>query len=275
MSETNFFFNIVNGIYKKTIKLFVNPYSKASFNWLAVRKIKNLREYTLQTITFFGHKFSFQSRDEFLHSVKEIFIEEIYKQQLKAKPYIIDCGANIGLSVIYLKRLFPDAKIIAFEPDEINFNLLEKNVWSFGFKDIELRKEAVWKENTQLNFINSGSLMSKVEEKAVNKSTITVKATRLKDLMTEHIDFLKIDIEGAEYQVLKDIEENLHFVQNMFIEYHGTFEQNHELNEIFQMLLNNGFKYYIKHAVEKHPVPFIRTPTIDYDVQLNIFCFRK
>lgn len=275
MSNKNFFFNIFNGIYKKTIKLFDNPYNKASFNWFAVRKIKNLREHTLQTITFFGYNLSFRSRDEFLHSVREIFIEEVYKQQLSARPYIIDCGANIGLSVIYLKRLFPDAEIIAFEPDEINFDLLKKNIQSFGFKDIELRKEAVWKENTQLTFINSGSLMSKIEENAANKNAITVKAVRLKDLMTEKIDFLKIDIEGAEYTVLKDIEDNLHFVQNLFIEYHGTFEQNDELNEIFQMILHKGFKYYIKQAAEKHPVPFLRTPTIDYDVQLNIFCFRK
>jgi len=275
MSGENFVFNIVNGVYKKTIKLFVNPYKKAGYNWLEVRKLKNLPDHTLQTVKLFGRNFSFTSRDEFIHSLKEIFIEEIYKQRLNAKPYIIDCGANIGVSVIYLKRLFPDAKIIAFEPDELNFDLLKKNIQSFHFDNVELRKEAIWKENTQLSFVNTGSLMSKIQEKTAAENTTTVKATRLKDLMIQNIDFLKIDIEGAEYQVLKDIEENLHFVHNMFIEYHGTFEQNNELNEILQMISNKGFQYYLKHALDKHPVPFVRIPSVDYDVQLNIFCFRK
>lgn len=275
MAGKIFVFNIANGIYKKTKKIFVNPYKKIGFNWLTVRKIKNLPNHTFQTIKLFGANFSFVSRDEFLHSLKEIFIEEIYKQQLNSRPYIIDCGANIGLSVLYLKRLFPDAKIIAFEPDETNFDLLKKNLGSFESGDIELRKEAIWKENTQLNFVSSGSLMSKIEEKALHKNTITVRATRLKDLMVQNIDFLKIDIEGAEYQVLKDIEDSLHFVNNMFIEYHGTFEQNDELNEIFQMISEKGFKCYIKHAIDKHPVPFVRKQSIDYDIQLNIFCFRE
>ena len=72
----------------------------------------------------------------------------MYKQELPPKPFIIDCGANIGLSVIYLKNLYPDAEIVAFEPDEQNFQLLQKNIASFGFKNVEARKEAVWTENT-------------------------------------------------------------------------------------------------------------------------------
>ena len=40
---------------------------------------------------------------------------------------------------------------------------------------------------------------------------------------------MKLDIEGAEYKVLKDIADNLGNVNNMFIEYHGTFDQNNEL----------------------------------------------
>jgi FkbM family methyltransferase len=41
-------------------------------------------------------------------------------------PYIIDAGANIGLSIIYFKKKYPNSKIVAFEPDKLIFNILKK-----------------------------------------------------------------------------------------------------------------------------------------------------
>ncbi len=58
--------------------------------------------------------------------LKEIFIEDIYDQQLPENAYILDCGAHIGLSVIYLKSICPSANIICFEPDNKNFELTSK-----------------------------------------------------------------------------------------------------------------------------------------------------
>ena len=65
---------------------------------------------------------------------RELFGQEIYKFQTDSEiPYILDCGANIGLSVIYFKKLFPNAKIVAFEPDKKIFDYLKFNINSFGF----------------------------------------------------------------------------------------------------------------------------------------------
>ena len=202
-----------------------------------------------------------------------VFIDEIYFQHLGPSPLILDCGANIGLSVIYLKKLFPEARIVAFEPDEQNFGLLEKNVASFGFSKVELRQEAVWTENTNITFSASGTLGSKIES-GVNKYTTTVKATRLKDFLQDPVDFLKLDIEGAEYTVLKDAAEKIRAAKNIFIEYHGNFEQNEELTEIFELLIQNGFHYYIKEAAPVYRTPFSRNNPTTFDLQLNIFCFQ-
>ena len=91
------------------------------------------------------------------------------------------------------------------------------------------------------------------------------------------MDFLKIDIEGAEYQVIKDISDKLHFVDHLFLEYHGTFGQNAELSELFTLLVKAGFSYYIKEAtsVYNNPLDPHKTPGISYDVQLNIFCLKR
>ncbi len=266
--------NISNGVYKKTAKLFDNKFAKTGFSWWQVRVIKNLPMLKFQSIELFGHAFHFYHRDEMLHSLDEIFIEETYKQTLPSSPYIIDCGANIGLSVLYLKRLFPDATIVAFEPDETNFSLLKKNTESFGLKDVQLRKEAVWVDDTVLTFSGNSSQMSHIEKKPGSRG-IQVQAIRLKNMLNRKVDFLKIDIEGAEYDVMKDIADSLSNVHHLFVEYHGTFSQNKELNEILDIITRNGYSYYLKHAIDKHPTPFIPSYTADYDVQLNIFCFRK
>jgi hypothetical protein len=133
----------------------------------------------------------------------------------------------------------------------------------------------VWIDNTTLRFSNEGSMSSRIELENL-KSTIEVKAVRLKDFLIRKIDFLKIDIEGAEYKVLSDVADKLHFVKNMFLEYHGMFSQNGELSELINIVTASGFNFYIKEAAPLYIYPFIRTKKSaeNYDVQLNIFCFR-
>ncbi|SHL96074.1 FkbM family methyltransferase [Chitinophaga sp. CF418] len=58
-------------------------------------------------------------------------------------PYIIDCGANIGLSILYFKWLYPKAKVLAFEPDGDNLVILQKNVESYGMNDINVQQQVV------------------------------------------------------------------------------------------------------------------------------------
>jgi FkbM family methyltransferase len=191
-------------------------------------------------------------------------------------PFIIDCGANIGLSVIYLKRLFPSARILAFEPDEKNFILLTKNIAAFGFENVEARQEAVWIDNTQLQFSGDGAMNSRIDFGS-SKNSVPVRAIRLRDFLNRPVDFLKLDIEGAEYQVMNDITGNLHFVRHLFLEYHGSFTQNKELARLFALLVDNGFCYYIKEAtsIYDNPLNPVKKPDMPYDIQLNIFCFRK
>ena len=275
MSSNSFLQNILNGIRLNLKRLAANPYKKINLNWFKIKYYKHLPAGKIKIHLLFGKSLFFTDSIQLVNGLEEIFMEEMYRQELKANPYIIDCGANIGLSVIYMKRQYPNAEIIAFEPDETNFQLLVKNVGSFGYADVSLRKEAVWIENTMLQFSSKGTMTSKIET-TVSLDTIGVKAVRLRDLLDREVDFFKIDIEGAEYKVLCDIAEKLYLVKNMFLEYHGTFAQNKELTAVFEVISNAGFNYYIKEAATLFDYPFYRTKksSIEYDVQLNIFCFR-
>src|SRR5699024_1771569 len=107
-----------------------------------------------------------------------------------------------------------------------------------------------------------------------DQKTQKTKAVRLRDFLNRQIDFLKIDIEGAEYEVLKDIKDHLDKVKKLFVEYHGSFEQNRELIEILNIITTAGFRFYIKEATELYTSPFMgKSKDSLYDIQLNIFCF--
>jgi FkbM family methyltransferase len=274
MQNTSFLNNLMKGLGKRASGLFKNPYHDVNIGPLKLKYLKHLPAGQLHTHEMLGGKIHYTNPQELLHGLKELFIDQLYKIDLPSNSFIIDCGANIGLSIIYLKNLNPGATIIAFEPDDNNFRLLQLNVKTFAFDKVDLNKKAVWKENSMINFSNEGSMSSRIDSS--QESGNTVEAVRLKEYLNQKVDFLKIDIEGAEYEVLKDIQPNLHFVQSLFLEYHGMFSQNKELVEILDIITKEGFHFYIKEATSVYDHPFSRSPETkkDYDVQLNIFCIR-
>ena len=275
----NFVANVVSGITGRIKKQFKNKHEKAGLNWWKIKYLKHVPYNKPGTYNLKGHTIHYNNGPEILHSLKEIFSEDIYNIPFKTKtPYILDCGANIGLSVIYLKRQHPGARIVAFEPDLQNFKTLTKNIESQNWQDIELRNEAIWKENGTLSFKNDGTLGSKLEASNNGNESgyTTVKTARLKDLLISKVDFVKLDIEGAEYEVLKDCEDYLSNIEYLFIEFHGYFNKMYELTEILDMVQRNGFSFYIKEATSVYETPFNRTSDKKmYDLQLNIFCFKR
>ena len=273
--SNSFYKNLINGINLRMKRSFSNPYKEVNVNWFSLKYLKHIPADKIHSHQLLQHATYFYGGSEYLHGLKEIFLEGVYKQTLPENAYIIDCGAHIGLSVIYLKNICPTARIICFEPDEKNYNLLQKNILSHHLENVEAKQEAIWDENTSLHFIQDGNMGSKIGE-TTSSHAVTVKATRLKDYLNERVAFLKMDIEGAEYKVLKDISEKLGNVNKMFIEYHGTFDQNNELMEIFEIILKGGFKFYIKEAASVFDQPFFsKNYSGEYDLQLNIFCFRN
>ena len=273
--NNSFFQNLAKGVQQKVKKQLANPYKEVNLNWLSLRYYKNIKSNKERSHTIFGAPFYFINSQEFILVLKEIFIEKMYDINLPPNPYILDCGANIGVSVLYLKKNYPTAEIVAFEPNEINCSLLEKNVSSQSLTNVTIKKQAVWTYDGTISFSSNTSLSNKITIEETNLSTEQVPCTRLKNFLIRPIDFLKIDIEGAEFNVLKDIKDELHWVSNLFLEYHGNFNQNNELCEMLNLINQAGMKFYIKEAAPIFPTPFNRTKGIHpYEVQLNIFCFR-
>jgi FkbM family methyltransferase len=207
----------------------------------------------------------------------EIFRKEIYKFDSENKaPLIIDCGANIGLSVIYFKQLFPRARILAFEPDKTVFKVLQSNVSSFNFSDVDVFDVAVWDSETTLEFMAEGADGGRVVETDSNDfSRYLVKTIRLRDYLTESVDFLKLDIEGAETKVIQDCQDLLPNIKNLFIEYHSFADRPQTLHILTTILFEAGFRVFI-HPPVVSPRPFvIKSVHMGMDMQLNLFALNE
>jgi FkbM family methyltransferase len=244
----------------------------ASEYWSLVRT----PAFTDSSANLFGKAVRFSNTEGFIHSVREIFYDNIYKfESQTAEPYVVDAGANIGLSVIYFKRMYPASRIVAYEPDPKIFGLLESNITSLGYDKVELRQAAAWVEETELTFYSEGSLAGSTEVDFLNKGQVTiVKAERLKDRLTgPRVDFLKIDIEGGENSVLFDIESELHNVENFFFEYHSVPGKDQRLGDMLNLVTKAGFRYVIN-GPHGPALPFVERFNEGFDLQLNVSCYR-
>jgi FkbM family methyltransferase len=177
-------------------------------------------------------------------------IELIGRYQPKESvKYIIDAGANIGLTTLYFKRFFPGALTVSIEPDEENFKLLAQNVRLNGLLKVYPLKAALWKSNENLEIDNSfrdGLEWSRSVKPAQAVQRQTVPGKTVQDFMTQfempHIDILKIDIEGAEQYVFEDSEQVEQFLSKtkfIAIEIHDECQVR---PLIMRQLATNGFE---------------------------------
>lgn len=262
-------------IFRLILKI-INKPSSFQINY-GLYKISKIKRYQKFHTTVIGKDMKVADSKSFLAAYREIFEHEIYKFHTHSdNPLIIDCGANIGLSVIYFNKLYPNSKIIAFEPDEKIFKILEYNTSSFSVKNLELIKKGLSNTKDVTIFFSEGADGSRIAIKEDKKNITEIKTTRLIDYLDNQVDFLKIDIEGAEYCVLQDCKNALSKVQNLFIEYHSFVNQEQRLDEILKILKIAGFRYYINQSGTSLRSPFVQKRSdLSMDLQLNIFAYRK
>lgn len=231
--------------------------------------------YTPHQFVFRGLKISTEDFISVAYQIKEFFGDkrmDFYSE--RPDPIIIDCGANVGISILRFKSLFPKAKINAFEPDKNIFKCLEANLKANNVTDVILIQKAVWTNNDGVDFGSEGADGGSIFfSENINK----VPTIRLKDFLSsfDQIDFLKIDIEGAETDVLIDCKEELKKVKYLFVEYHSFVDQPQNLDKLLNVLNENLFRYYIHSIGHIHEQPFMKQEKGIMDIQLDIHAIRQ
>ncbi len=161
---------------------------------------------------------------------------EYYVPEEITPNIIFDIGANIGITAIWMAKKYPDAKILCFEPMQENFEILESNIkpynnitaYDFGLGESTCTVDIFANEDrgnqggfSLFQLANDGDDTG-TEEKVFAQVNIKSAAEFIKEKDISTIDILKVDTEGAEYEILKSIpEELLSKVQWVMGELHG------------------------------------------------------
>lgn len=197
----------------------------------------------------------YENADEFYELKKEIFGENSYYLELESledtqdRPRIIDAGAHIGLATLYFKTIFPTAKITAYEPVMANFALLEKNVEANQLENVEIKRLAVAPKTGKLKLYepieseawkSGAGIIPKGWRGVQHTREVEVEARGIQEILQEQIDIFKMDIEGMEYEIVRNAKPYLRNVKNWIIEAHPR--KDHRVDEITKILLQNGYR---------------------------------
>lgn len=188
---------------------------------------------------------------------REIFVRNEYAfESVSDRPVVFDCGANIGMATLFFKWLYPGCQIHAFEPDPQTFGVLEENVGRNELTDVTLHNVALVAQPGPLElFIPAGPggspLMSTLAGRSV-ESTVRRLVVDGKPLSSYvgagEIDFLKMDVEGVEEPVLRELASTgrLRALKEMAIEYHHNVSgSSGDCGSFLQLLSGHGYQFQL------------------------------
>jgi FkbM family methyltransferase len=175
-----------------------------------------------------GHRMRlhWQTRKAYVFGTWEPEVAQVIQREVRPSQLVLDIGANIGYFTLLLaKQVGPEGKVIAFEPFPKIFEVLKENVALNGYQNVVLESKAVADRTGPVSLSQKGKEPLSTVESIVSGPGITVQAVALDDYFDgrrDRIDFIKVDVEGAESLVL----EGMHNVLSrdrpiLLVELHG------------------------------------------------------
>lgn len=183
---------------------------------------------------------------------------EFLKSHVKKGHTVVDIGANIGFYTKILSELAGSSgKVHCFEPDEINFRHLTHN--SKGLGNVSLNKKAVSATSDPIRIYHSKLLNVDHRTYPVDEyaSVSEIEAVDLDSHFSqgEHVDFIKMDIQGYEIEALKGMKRVI--AENPGIELlmefwpYGLKSAGHSVEDLFGILDEYGLNYRLTNALNE------------------------
>lgn len=211
----------------------------------------------MDLIEFRYSDFNLLCPKKYLVHLRETFILDAYQSHLlRSNDVVLDLGSTTGdFCVLASEKVGPGGKVIAVEPNPNDFEILQENI----------------KRNKCLNVtaLNIGAAGKRgVEEINFRDTTFRFKTDTLDNILNDlvnvgNIDFIKLDIEGYEYDVIKSSIDIFKRARVICLEFHGTKEK------IDDLLLTNGFNYHpvtmsylfrrLAANMFSHPIHFVKS----------------
>ncbi len=194
-----------------------------------------------------GLKFHIRPKMSDRTTINEMFIMNPYGLNelvhLKPTDCVVDIGANVGAFTVMAAAQTTSGKVIAVEPVPGNFQMLSQNVAINGLKNVSLMQKAAGGSEGEIEIYSAGSQSSLYWGK--NSTKEKVRLVTLAGILAENgigkIDLLKMDCEGAEFDVLfQSSDETLKKVNSIVMEFHNVSAQKH-VSHLKDFLNKKGF----------------------------------
>ena len=196
-----------------------------------------------------GLSLDYTSNREGMGILSAIFIDREYADYfpMQQEATVVDVGCHFGyFSFFAALNLAPQARILALEPSPANFATLQKNLGQNSFHNIEAFSIGLDATSGERTFYGGTSYNHSFFSGA-KKNPTTITTRSLKDFMTaekvQHIDFLKLDCEGAEYPILLNADkETLDKITTLSLEFHDLPTEGYHSLQIIRHLKAHGFE---------------------------------
>ena len=176
-------------------------------------------------------------------------VEQTIREQVPPGGTVVDVGGHFGAYTLQMRRAVgPDGDVVVFEPHPDNVEMLRRTVDRNSFENVVLEERAVADSEgtTELLVVEESSLSSTHEgvdlSEDFEQSTVEVNTVGLGSYLEEQfdtVDFIKMDIQGAEIAAIRGLEAYVENVRSILLEVHDTLSRT-QIETIFELLSTHG-----------------------------------
>jgi FkbM family methyltransferase len=195
----------------------------------------------------------------------EALVADFVDVNLPAGGVVLDIGANIGAVALYLAaKVGPNGLVAAYEPDTGNVNTFQQNLAANGNPpQIQLVPKGIFDHEGTLEFFSGGNYTSSLfktnyveREKAqyqVVKVPVTTLDAETERLALKRLDFVKMDVEGAEVAALRGGRQTLQrFHPPIIVETH-LVDGTSTVNDVEKLLREFGYRNFVRQNLAETP----------------------
>jgi FkbM family methyltransferase len=283
--------NLLQNVYRKFLQKMSFGYGFGK-NPIIKKILKNLEKSLKTEFSIIqGSKMYLDPGDSLDLSINGVYGEldtKIIRDNIKEGDIVIDIGANIGYyTLIFAQLAGTTGKVFAFEPEPKNFELLQKNVKVNDYSNTINENYAVSDSNGNVSLFlaKNGIVGHRISNFDINLNSILVKKITLDDYFTklnliDKINFVKIDVEGFEFGVLKGMTRIIEKSKNLklFLEFNrvGIEAAGFDPKEILDFLYKNNFKIYFlnynENSIKEADKNQLLTSKDNLNENINLLC---
>ena len=230
---------------------------------IAIKIIFKLKNWTCPIFHYFnlknnecvvefknGIKCIIRNKSDSLVFLENFFLDSYDREEgftIKENDTVVDIGAHIGYFTIYAAKKANHGRVLSFEPSQESFSVLEKNLKINNIQNVNIENIGVRSESgTSILYVDRdneiGNSMFSNDKNLIKENVqVTSISEIIKKYKIESIDLLKLDCEGAEYEIILGLSTDVvNKIKRITIEVHKI--DNFDITDIEKFLINNNFQ---------------------------------